>query len=269
MVSTELKLGTEKMLARKEDGIGWMTFNNPERRNALGIEMQEAIPAILGDFAADDEVRVVVMSGAGGKAFVSGADISEFEQRRSSPDAIAEYDRISGDAFRAYQTLGKPLIAMIQGFCMGGGLLTAMRADLRIASDDSQFGVPAARLGLGYGYGGVKALVDLVGVTHTREILLTGKRFPAEDAMRWGLVNRVVPVEQLEETVVELAATIAENAPLTIKAIRKSVDETLKDESRRDLASIESLVAECFASEDYKEGRSAFMEKRRPAFRGR
>ncbi len=269
MVSTELQLKTEKMLARKENGIGWMVFNNPERRNALGMEMQQAIPEILGDFANDDDVRVVVMSGAGGKAFVSGADISEFEQRRSSPDAIAEYDRISAEASRAYTTMGKPLIAMIQGFCMGGGLLTAMQADLRIASDDSQFGVPAARLGLGYGFGGVKALVDLVGQTHTREILLTGKRFPAEDAMRWGLINRVIPADQLEATVVDLASTIAENAPLTIKTIRAAVRETLKDESRRDLDSIERMVAECFASEDYREGRSAFMEKRRPAFRGK
>ena len=264
-----MQLTTEKMKAHKEDGVGWMVFNNPERRNALGLEMQKAIPQILGEFADDDEIRVVVMTGAGGKAFVSGADISEFEQRRSSPEAIAEYDQIAAAANRAYTDLGKPLIAMIQGFCMGGGLLTAMRADLRIASDDSQFGVPAARLGLGYGFGGVKALVDLIGPSQTREILLTGKRFPAEDAMRWGLINRIVSSDELESTVKELAATIADNAPLTIKAIRKSVDETLKDESRRDTASIEQLVADCFASEDYREGRSAFMEKRRPVFRGR
>ena len=264
-----MQLNTEKMIARAEDGVGWMIFNNPERRNALGLEMQQAIPQILGEFADDDEIRVVVMTGAGGKAFVSGADISEFEQRRSSPEAIAEYDQIAADANRAYTTLGKPLIAMIQGFCMGGGLLTAMRADLRIASDDSQFGVPAARLGLGYGFGGVKALVDLIGPSQTREILLTGRRFPAEDAMRWGLVNRVVPVDELEITVNELAATIADNAPMTINAIRKSVDATLQDESRRDTAAIEQLVAECFASEDYREGRSAFMEKRRPVFKGR
>jgi len=264
-----MQLSTEKMKAHKDGGVGWMIFNNPERRNALGLEMQQAIPQILGEFADDDEIRVVVMTGAGGKAFVSGADISEFEQRRSSPEAIAEYDQIAADANRAYTTLGKPLIAMIQGFCMGGGLLTAMRADLRIASDDSQFGVPAARLGLGYGFGGVKALVDLIGPSQTREILLTGRRFPAEDAMRWGLVNRVVPVDKLEITVNELAATIADNAPMTINAIRKSVDATLQDESRRDTAAIEQLVAECFASEDYREGRSAFMEKRRPVFKGR
>ncbi len=263
-----MELATEKMLARKADGIGWMTFNNPERHNALGLAMQRAIPQILGDFASDPEVRVVVMTGAGEKAFVSGADISEFEQQRSSPEAIAEYDRISAEASRAYGTLEKPLIAMIRGFCMGGGLLTAMRADLRIASEDAQFGVPAARLGLGYGFGGVKALVDLMGPSQTREILLTGKRFPAQDALRWGLVNRVVAGEELESTVTELASTIAENAPLTIKAIRKSVDATLKDESRRDLSEIERLVAECFASEDYAEGRRAFMEKRRPEFRG-
>lgn len=259
---------TDKMLSRKEGGIGWMVFNNPERRNALSVEMQEAIPAILGDFARDDAVRVVVMTGAGDRAFVSGADISEFEQRRASPDAIADYDRIAAAASRAYTTLDKPLIAMIRGYCMGGGLLTAMRADLRIAADDAQFGVPAARLGLGYGYGGVKALVDLVGPSHTREILLTGRRFDAADAMRMGLVNRVVPADALEDAVRELAGVIAANAPLTIRAIRHAVDAALRDESRRDLSAIEEMVAACFASEDYKEGRRAFLEKRPPRFQG-
>ena len=263
-----MSLTTEKMKMHKDGGVGWMIFNNPERLNALGLEMQRAIPQILSEFAVDDEIRVVVMTGAGGKAFVSGADISEFEQRRSSPEAIAEYDQIAANANRAYTTLGKPLIAMIQGFCMGGGLLTAMRADLRIASDNSQFGVPAARLGLGYGYAAVKALVDLIGPSQTREILLTGKRFPAADAMRWGLINRVVTVDELENTVNELAVTIADNAPMTIRAIRQSVDATLQDESRRDTALIDQLVADCFASDDYREGRSAFMEKRRPVFKG-
>ena len=264
-----IALETEKMQAWSEDGVGWMVFNNPERLNAMGVAMNAAIPTIMHTFRDDPDVRVVVMRGAGERAFVSGADISEFEDRRSDPDTIAKYDAIAAAAGRAYTELDKPIIAMIRGYCMGGGLLTALRADLRIASDDAQFGVPAARLGLGYGYGGVKTLVDLVGQPAAQEILLTGKRFPAADAARWGLVNRVVPIEELETTVRDLADTIAVNAPLTIRAIRAAIREIPKDPDARNLAAVEQMVESCFASQDYKEGRTAFMQKRPPKFMGR
>ena len=264
-----IELETEKMLAWSEDGIGWMVFNNPERLNAMGVEMNAAIPTILHTFRDDPDVRVVVMKGAGERAFVSGADISEFESRRSDPETIKQYDEIGAAAGRAYGELDKPLIAMIRGYCMGGGLLTALRADLRIASDNSQFGVPAARLGLGYGYGGVKTLTDLVGRAAAQEILITGKRFPAADAMRWGLVNRVTTVENLEAAVLELAAAIAANAPLTIRAIRYAIDQLAKDPNSRNLPHLETLVNACFNSQDYKEGRTAFMQKRPPNFTGR
>ena len=263
-----IELETEKMLAWSEDGIGWMVFNNPERLNAMGVEMNAAIPTILHTFRDDPDVRVVVMKGAGERAFVSGADISEFESRRSDPETIKQYDEIGAAAGRAYGELDKPLIAMIRGYCMGGGLLTALRADLRIASDNSQFGVPAARLGLGYGYGGVKTLTDLVGRAAAQEILITGKRFPAADAMRWGLVNRVTTVENLEAAVLELAAAIAANAPLTIRAIRYAIDQLAKDPNSRNLPHLETLVNACFNSQDYKEGRTAFMQKRPPNFTG-
>ncbi len=265
----QVKLETEKMLAWSEDGIGWMVFNNPARLNAMGVEMNAAIPTILHSFRDDPDVRVVVMKGAGDRAFVSGADISEFEAQRSNPETIKKYDAIGAAAGRAYGELDKPMIAMIQGYCMGGGLLTSLRADLRIASDDSQFGVPAARLGLGYGYGGVKSLMDLVGRPATEEILITGKRFDANDAMRWGLVNRVTTLEDLEPTVLELAATIAQNAPLTIRAIRYAISEITKDPNKRNLSELDTLIAACFNSTDYKEGRTAFMQKRRPQFQGR
>lgn len=264
-----MQLNTDKMIARKAGGVGWMIFNNPARHNALSIEMQQAIPEILGAFREDDEVRVVVIRGAGDKAFVSGADISEFEDRRSSPETIKEFDRIGARAFGAYRELGKPIIAMIRGYAMGGGLMTAMNADIRIASEDAQFGIPAARLGLGYGFGGVKNLVDLVGPAYAREILLTGSRFGAADALRMGLVNRVVPAERLEAETQEVAETIAGNAPLTVRALRFCIEEALKEKDDRDYARMDELVAACFASEDYIEGRRAFMEKRKPLFKGR
>ena len=263
-----MELKTDKMIARKEGGAGWMIFNNPAKRNALSMEMQEAIPVILNDFRDDPEVRVVVMAGAGDKAFVSGADISEFEKRRSDPESIEEFNHIGAEANRAYAELGKPLIAMIRGFCMGGGLLTALQADIRVAAEDGVFGIPAARLGLGYGFGGTQKLVDTVGAAAAREILFTGGRFPSADALRWGLVNRVVPVEELESTVTGMADAIADNAPLTVNLLRASIVEGTKEPEERDLDTIEQMVEACFASEDYIEGRRAFMEKRRPQFRG-
>lgn len=264
-----MQLDTTQMIARKDAGIGWMVFNNPERRNAMSLEMRQAIPQILRSFNDDPDVRAVVMTGAGDKAFVSGADISQFDKHRSDPASIAAYDEQGRKVEAAFAALEKPLIAMIRGVCMGGGLITALRADLRIASEDAQFGIPAARLGLGYGYAGVRALMDFVGPAAAAEILFTGGRFPAADALRWGLVNRVVPAADLEATVTKLAATIADNAPLTVKAVKATIREARRDESRRDMAKIERLVAGCFASEDYAEGRRAFMEKRRPAFTGR
>ena len=265
----QLELQTDKMLAHVEDGVGWITFNQPNKRNAVSFAMWRAIPEIIDDFASSEDVRVVVLKGAGDKAFVSGADISEFEEVRSTPEQIAIYEAATGGASAALKSLEKPLIAMIRGFCIGGGMAIALTADLRISADDGQFGVPAAKLGLGYGYGGIKELMNLVGPSFAKEIFLTGGRFSASDAETMGLANRVVTVDELEATVTALARTIADNAPMTVKAAKAAVNEGTKNPDERDLDRVAAMVEACFNSEDYKEGRRAFMEKRKPQFQGR
>ena len=260
---------SDKMLKEKTGAIGWMTFNNPERHNAVSLDMWEAAASILADFAADGDVRVIVVTGAGGKAFVSGADISKFESERASADAIAHYDSVSGTAFTRLEESRKPTIAMIDGYCLGGGVAIAMAADMRIAADDACFGIPAARLGIAYGFGYLKKLVDLVGPAHAKEILLTARRLDAEAALRIGLVNHVVPVAELEAVVRETCATIIDNAPLSLVANKATIDEILKEPGERDLARIDELARLCFDSADYAEGRRAFMEKRKPVWSGR
>jgi enoyl-CoA hydratase/carnithine racemase len=260
---------TSKMIAEKADGIGRLIFNNPARHNAVSLEMWEAVTRIIDDFERDDAIRVIVVSGAGGRAFVSGADISEFKERRASEEAAAAYSKISeGARLRLQETL-KPTIAMIRGYCIGGGVGTALACDMRIAAEGSKFGIPAAKLGLGYAYDGIKKLIDLVGPAYAREIFYTARQFTAEEALQMGLINRVVPEAELEDYVKNYCNTIAANAPLTIRSAKVSVREALKPESERDLDLCKRLVAECFASGDYAEGRTAFMEKRRPAFKGR
>jgi enoyl-CoA hydratase/carnithine racemase len=265
---TAIDTGTDKMLAHVEDGIGWMTYNNPARLNAMSYDMQIAVPRILGAFAADPEVHVIVVRGAGEKAFVSGADISEFSDKRTTVAARADYDEALARAWGSWRLIDTPIIAMIRGYCIGGGLLTAMKTDIRIAAEGSQFGVPAAKLGLGYAYGGVEELMSLVGPAWAAEILFSARRLDADEALRVGLVNRVVPVDELESAVRELAATIAGNAPLTVRACKAAIREARREPSARDLDAVERMVEACFRSEDYLEGQAAFAEKRSPRFRG-
>jgi len=261
--------GTPKMIARRENGIGWMIFNQPEKRNAVSYDMWLAIPRIMESFENDPAVRVIVLTGAGDKAFISGADISEFEEKRGTPDAIAVYNAAGDRANAALIGATKPTMSMIRGFCVGGGLATALTTDLRICADDSRFAVPAAKLGLGYAYPGIKRLSDIVGPSFAKEIFFTGRLFSCEEARMMGLVNRVVPVAELEKYVTDYAGMIAANAPLTVKAAKMAINAAVTDPGKRDFAAIAAAIDTCFASEDYKEGRRAFMEKRKPAFQGR
>jgi len=260
---------TDKMLARKDSGVGYVIFNNPERHNAVSLDMWDATSRILEGFATDEEVRVVVLTGAGGKAFVSGADISKFESERATLEATRRYNATVEKAYTGIQQFAKPTIAMIRGYCIGGGVGLAVCCDLRICSDNSRFAVPAAKLGLGYSYAGLRRLVDVVGPAFAREIFFTARQFDAEEASRMGLVNRVVPEAELEPYVKNYADTIAANAPLTVKGVKSIIGEIMKDESARNLARCAELVEQCFASNDFIEGRRAFMEKRKPAFTGK
>jgi enoyl-CoA hydratase/carnithine racemase len=257
-----------KMLSRKEGRVGIITFNNPQRHNAVSREMWEKTGQMLEAFAADNNVRVVVFTGAGGKAFVSGADISKFEKERATPEGIAKYNATSDRLHQIIQAYEKPIIAMIRGYCIGGGLGLATNCDLRICTENSRFGVPAAKLGLGYAYGGIKRLVDLVGPAFAKEIFFTARQFTAREAYEMGLVNRVVADADLEKTVMDYADTIGANAPLTVKAAKFAIAQAVEEASKKNLARSAELVAQCFASNDYIEGRRAFMEKRKPAFTG-
>ena len=260
---------TDKMLSRKEGGVGYLTFNNPERHNAVSLDMWEAAAGFLEDFKNDKNIRVVVVTGAGGKAFVSGADISKFESERSSKEAVDRYNIAVDKANSAVYEFPKPTIAMIRGYCIGGGVGLALCCDMRICSDNSKFGVPAAKLGLGYGYKGIKKLVDVVGPSFAKEIFYTARQFTAAEAQTMGLVNRVLPADELEKFVKDYADTISGNAPLTVDAVKFIVGQTVLPESERDLANCDELVSQCFASSDYTEGRKAFMEKRKPQFTGK
>ena len=264
-----IALSTQKILADVKDGVGRLTFNQPERRNAVSLEMWQGIGDALEAFQRDAEVRVVVMFGAGGRAFASGADISEFDAQRANAEQRRRYGEIAARGNRWLAEFDKPLIAMIRGYCIGGGLAIALSADVRFATPGSTFGIPAAKLGLGYEYAGVAKLARLVGPAAARDILFSARFLDADEALRLKLVNFVVADDELEARVDAYAAAIAANAPLTIRAAKAAVN-AFERAARADAGNeVASLVDACFDSDDYKEGRRAFSEKRKPVFKGR
>ncbi len=259
----------EKLLAKRDGGIVNLVFNNPKKMNAVSLDMWERMIGLLEDWAKDPAVRVLVVSGAGGKAFVSGADISKFEQTRSTPESVAKYGNTSLKAYEVLYNFPKPTIAKIQGYCIGGGANLAVCCDVRVATETARFGIPAARLALGYGYPGVRRLAEIVGVSRAMEMFYTARQYTAREALDMGLINQMVPEAELDLAVDTMTGQINENAPLTIATIKAVAREIGRPSAERDHAKLEAMVQACFDSEDYIEGRRAFMEKRKPLFKGR
>ena len=264
----ELELSTDRMLAETQAGIGWMTFNNPKRHNALSLEMWQGVAETIESFEDDPEVRVIVMKGAGEKSFISGADISEFDKTRANARQAQSYGQVSARGAHALATMTKPLIAMIRGYCIGGGLATALHADIRFATPDSTFGIPAAKLGLGYDYEGLAKLARITSPAKARDILFSARFLSAQEAADCGIVQFICERESIQNAVEEYAAQIVGNAPLTIRAAKAAVNAFERGGHSDEIATVRSLVNDCFNSHDYAEGRRAFAEKRKPNFNG-
>ncbi len=258
-----------ELITRKDNAIGWVIFSNPTKFNAVTHDMWVALPQAIGAFDADPEVRMIVITGDGEKAFISGADISQFEKARGTAEAQAVYNQAVVTAYEAPVLCSKPVVAKIRGVCMGGGLGLAAACDVRIAADDAVFRMPAARLGLGYNYTGIRRFVQVLGASNAADIFFSARKFNATDAFTMGFVNRVVPVADFDREVAAYCKMVAENAPLTMAAAKFAIRQTGLDPESRDLDQAARMIDKCFASEDYREGRKAFMEKRTPNFQGK
>ena len=266
---TPFQSPTERVQVWTEASTLHIRFNNPARHNALSVDMWEAIPALLAQAELNDAIRLIVFSGAGDKSFVSGADISQFEDMRAAREAVKHYEAMAENALMSIYRCVKPTLACIQGFCIGGGVNVAISCDIRIASDDSVFSIPAARLGLGYRYSALKNLVDLIGVGAAKDLFFTARKISAQEAVSLGLISRVCQRAELDVLLSEYTSAMAANAPITVQAGKAIIAEILKPSPDLDTDLCQQLIRDCFDSEDYAEGRRAFMEKRKPVFKGK
>jgi enoyl-CoA hydratase len=257
------------LIVEKRGAVGWIVFNQPAKKNAINGAMWRGIPKAMAEFDADPAVRCVAFRGAGTEAFASGADISEFETIRAEKSSVAQYDGLLDQVLHSIQRSPKPSVAMIYGFCMGGGLEVALACDLRYCGESAQFGIPAAKLGLAYNVEGHKRLMETVGHARAREIMFLGRRYSAAEGLAMGLVNRVFPDAELELETQAILATLCENAPLAIANTKTIIEEYVKSAGAPDPARMAAAIERCAKSDDYHEGRRAFMEKRKPRFKGR
>jgi len=258
-----------ELITRRENAVGWVIFSNPTKYNAVSQDMWLALPKAIAAFDADPAVRLIVIAGDGDKAFISGADISQFEKARGSAEAQAIYNQAVIDAYEAPVACSKPVVAKIRGICMGGGLGLAAACDVRFAAADAVFRMPAGRLGLGYNYTGIKRFVQILGASGTADIFFSARKFNAADALGMGFVNRVIPVADFDREVAAYCELVAENAPLTLAAAKFAIRQVGLDADARDLERAARMIKTCFDSDDYREGRRAFMEKRKPQFHGK
>ena len=261
-------MSTGKLTVEKRGAVGWIVFDQPEKKNAINGAMWRGIPEAMARFDADAEVRCVAFRGAGTEAFAAGADISEFEKIRAGRGAVSDYDGLLDRVLHSIQDSRKPSVAMIHGFCMGGGLEVALACDLRYCGTSAQFGIPAAKLGIAYNVEGHKRLLETVGHARAREIMFLGRRYGAAEALAMGLVHRVLPDGELAAFVDGVIATLLENAPLSIANSKTILEEYAKASGAADHARMAAAIERCAKSEDYQEGRRAFMEKRTPDFKG-
>jgi enoyl-CoA hydratase/carnithine racemase len=262
-------LSEGKLTVEKRGAVGWIVFDNPARRNAINGAMWRGIPPAIKQFDADPEVRCVVFRGAGSEAFAAGADISEFGKNRAERSSVAKYDGLLDQVLHAIQDSRKPSVALIHGFCLGGGVEVALACDLRYCGQSAQFGIPAAKLGVAYNVEGHKRLIETVGHARAREIMFLGRRYSADEAFQMGLVHRIYPDATLESSVAETVKVLTENAPLAIANSKTIIEEFVKSAGTPDAAAMEAAMERCAKSADYEEGRKAFMEKRKPQFKGR